>query len=87
VRITTLLLEELALTPADCVAYGDSTSDELLFRHLPLTVAVNAAPAIRELATRVYDGTDLRCAYELGRDLLEGDDVARRPGRTDARAL
>jgi phosphoserine phosphatase len=78
VRITTAMLDELELTPTDCVAYGDSTSDLMLFRHLPLTVAVNAAPAIRELATRAYDGTDLRCAYEIGRTLLDGDDIASR---------
>lgn len=71
VKITTAALNELGLTLGDCVAYGDSTSDVLLFGHLPLTVAVNAAPAIRELASRAYDGPDLRGAYAVGRTLLE----------------
>lgn len=79
VTITTALLHELDLGPRDCVAYGDSTSDVLLFRHLPLTVAVNATPLIGELATRTYDGTDLWSAYAIGRALLNGDGVPNRP--------
>lgn len=79
VSITTAMLDELGLAPTDCVAYGDSTSDVLLFRHLPLTVAVNAAPMIRELATRTYDGSDLRGAYAIGRALLNGEDVPNEP--------
>ena len=57
---------------ADCVAYGDSTSDMLLFRRLPHTVAVNAKPAIRALAAADYRGDDLREAYRAGRALLDG---------------
>jgi phosphoserine phosphatase len=50
VEITQALLSEQGLTPSDCVAYGDSTSDIELFRVLERTVAVNARPFIRDLA-------------------------------------
>jgi phosphoserine phosphatase len=71
VTIATAVLADLGLTSGDCVAYGDSTSDELLFRRLPYTVAVNGKPAIRALAAADYRGDDLRGAYRLGRGLLE----------------
>jgi len=71
VDITMRLLSEFELEQSDCVAYGDSMSDVELFRILERTVAVNAAPLIRELALRSYDGDDLRDAYRLGRELLE----------------
>lgn len=54
------------------VAYGDSASDVPLFRRLPKTVAVNGSPAVRGLARCHYDGGDLRGAYRLGRELLDG---------------
>jgi phosphoserine phosphatase len=79
IRITTSMLDDFGLAATDCVAYGDSTSDVMLFGHLPFTVAVNAAPAIRELATRAYDGTDLRGAYAMGRALLDGNQTSSRP--------
>lgn len=79
IRITASMLDEFGLAPTDCVAYGDSTSDAVLFGRLPFTVAVNAAPAIRELATRTYDGTDLRGAYAMGRALVDGDQDSSRP--------
>lgn len=71
VDITAELLDGLGLTPADCVAYGDSTSDVLLFEWLPHSVAVNAGPAVRHLASAVYDGPDLRGAYVMGRELVD----------------
>ena len=71
VDITAGLLDDLRLCPDDCVAYGDSTSDVMLFEWLPHSVAVNAGPAVRHIATAVYDGPDLRGAYALGRKLLE----------------
>ena len=70
VAITAEALSRLGLTPEACVAYGDSGSDIGLFRWLPHTVAVNAAPAIADLASAHYAGTDLREAYALGRELL-----------------
>ncbi|CAB4869103.1 unannotated protein [freshwater metagenome] len=71
VEIATTIMADLGLSPMECVAYGDSTSDERLFRHLPFSVGINAAPAIRELATRTYDGNDLREAYRIGRALVD----------------
>lgn len=71
VEITMQLLAELALTPSDCVAYGDSISDIELFRALDHTVAVNATPVIRDLAAHIYDGTDMWQAYLAGRALLD----------------
>lgn len=68
-----LVAEELAALGLDtraCVAYGDSLSDEPLFRLLQHTVGVNPSPALAELAATTYVGTDLREAYRLGRELL-----------------
>jgi phosphoserine phosphatase len=58
------------LAARDCVAYGDSTSDEPLFAHLANSVAVNAAPRIEAAARVSYRGEDLREAYAHGRALL-----------------
>nr|WP_240940624.1 haloacid dehalogenase-like hydrolase [Planosporangium flavigriseum] len=77
VRITKSLIDRYGLTTADCVAYGDSTSDVGIFQYLPYTVAVNGNPAIRDLAVASYEGWDLREAYAIGRALLSG----RRPAR------
>lgn len=68
-----LVVDELAALGLDtraCVAYGDSLSDEPLFRMLQHTVGVNPSPALAELAATTYVGTDLREAYRLGRELL-----------------
>lgn len=65
------LMERYQLSPADCVAYGDSSSDVPLFEALPHTVAVNGSPSLRDVAAAVYDGTDLREAYAIGRSLLD----------------
>lgn len=72
VTIADELMDRHGLGASDCVAYGDSTSDMLLFRRLPHTVAVNAKPAIRALAAADYRGDDLREAYRAGRALLDG---------------
>lgn len=72
-----LVDEELAaggLDRDDCVAYGDSLSDEPLFRTLSRTVAVNASPDLAAIAATTYVGGDLREAYALGRGLLTGSD-------------
>lgn len=78
VAITEHLMAEHGLSEADCVAYGDSTSDVGLFTRLPHSVAVNGNVRIRELAARSYVGSDLRQAYALGRALLAG--AAQAPG-------
>ncbi|WP_297498977.1 HAD-IB family phosphatase [Pseudonocardia sp.] len=79
VDITVALLDDFGLTASECVAYGDSTSDVLLFEWLSNTVAVNAIPLLRRLAAAVYDGSDLREAYTAGRALL--DVAAAGPGQ------
>ncbi|MFD5076484.1 HAD family hydrolase [Streptomyces sp. NPDC058371] len=56
------------LDRGSCVAYGDSGSDIPLFRALQDTVAVNAAPAVREIARYHYDGDDLCEAYRIVAD-------------------
>ncbi|MCW0216437.1 MAG: HAD-IB family phosphatase [Pseudonocardia sp.] len=78
VDITAALLDELGIEEAGCVAYGDSTSDVLLFERLRHTVGVNPAPVLRDRAAVVYDGQDLREAYALGRGLLDGASAANR---------
>ncbi|WP_214370076.1 HAD family hydrolase [Pseudonocardia sp. H11422] len=70
VTIADALMADYGLTAADCVAYGDSTSDVALFQRLHHTVAVNGNATIRELAAVSYEGTDLRDAYAAGRALL-----------------
>jgi Haloacid Dehalogenase superfamily, subfamily IB, phosphoserine phosphatase-like len=79
VDITMTLIEELGITEKECVAYGDSTSDTLLFERLPYSVGVNCSPLLRETATVCFDGDDIRGAYELGRQLLEGARAVRCP--------
>lgn len=49
----------------DCVAYGDSMSDTVLFGRVPVSVAVNGDHHVSGLATHTYTGRDLREAYEL----------------------
>ncbi|GAA4555513.1 HAD-IB family phosphatase [Pseudonocardia xishanensis] len=66
------IAEELGLTHDDCVAYGDSRSDVLLFERLSHTVGVNPTALLRGRCAAVYDGEDLRGAYALGRELLDG---------------
>lgn len=73
VEITDAVRARYGIAEADCVAYGDSRSDLALFARLRHTVAVNATPAIVELAAAAYEGTDIREAYALGRELLAGD--------------
>lgn len=79
VEITLDLVKKLGLSLADCVAYGDSTSDVELFRKLHRTVAVNATPATKALAATTYEGHDMWDAYQIGRELLaQGDAVSHR---------
>jgi phosphoserine phosphatase len=65
VRIADRLCREFGVTRADCVAYGDSSSDTDLFGAVPMSVAVNADRHLAGLATHSYTGTDLWEAYEL----------------------
>jgi len=48
---------------SDCVAFGDSMSDYILFKELEHTVSVNGDSKIRTLARYQYEGLDLREAF------------------------
>ncbi|MFJ7207823.1 HAD family hydrolase [Streptomyces sp. NPDC098789] len=59
------LCARFGVSRSDCVVYGDSMTDAVLFGALPVSVAVNARPQVAALATYVYEGRDLREAYRL----------------------
>ncbi|MEV6834449.1 HAD-IB family phosphatase [Streptomyces sp. NPDC051133] len=65
VIIADRLCAEFGVTRAECVAYGDSSSDTELFAVVPVSVAVNADGHLAGLATHSYSGRDLWHAYEL----------------------
>lgn len=65
------LVIEMGISLDDCVAYGDSSSDEPLFELLNHSVAMNASESLRTISRKQYDGWDLREAYELSRQLLD----------------
>ncbi|MFF7050945.1 HAD family hydrolase [Streptomyces griseorubiginosus] len=67
VLIADRLCAEFGVTRADCIAYGDSSSDRDLFGAVPVSVAVNADHHLSEISTHSYTGTDLWDAYELVR--------------------
>ena len=57
------LCRQLGFELRDCVAFGDSMSDYILFKELEHTVSVNGDPGIRTLARYHYDGLDLHEAF------------------------
>lgn len=65
-------VRRLGLSRDQCIAYGDSLSDQPLFATLRRTVAVNATPALRAIAAITYDGDSLLEAWTRGRDLEWG---------------
>ncbi|MFF4318544.1 HAD family hydrolase [Streptomyces sp. NPDC001568] len=65
VGIADQLCARFGVSRVDCVAYGDSLTDAVLFEAVPRSVAVNARPYLAERATYVYEGRDLREAYQL----------------------
>jgi phosphoserine phosphatase len=67
VLIADRLCEQFGVTRADCVAYGDSSSDKDLFGAVPISVAVNADHHLSDISTHSYQGMDLWEAYELVR--------------------
>ncbi|KUO21410.1 HAD family hydrolase [Streptomyces dysideae] len=67
VRIADQLCAGFGVPRADCVAYGDSSSDTDLFGAVPVSVAVNADRYLSGLATHSYMGGDLWEAYVLVR--------------------
>ncbi|MDH6517899.1 phosphoserine phosphatase [Streptomyces sp. SAI-135] len=67
VLIADRLCAQFGVTRADCVAYGDSSSDRDLFAAVPISVAVNADQHLSDISTHSYRGMDLWEAYELVR--------------------
>ncbi|MCX5196289.1 HAD-IB family phosphatase [Streptomyces sp. NBC_00249] len=65
VDVADRLCARFGVTRDHCVAYGDSMTDAVLFEAVPRSVAVNARPYLAERATYVYEGRDLREAYQL----------------------
>ncbi|MEU6893203.1 HAD family phosphatase [Streptomyces sp. NPDC046557] len=65
VDVADRLCARFGVSRDDCVAYGDSLTDSVLFEAVPTSVAVNARPYLAERATHVYRGRDLREAYQL----------------------
>ncbi|MEU7555981.1 HAD-IB family phosphatase [Streptomyces sp. NPDC044571] len=72
VTVADQLCERFGVSRADCVAYGDSVTDAILFEAVSVSVAVNAPPSLAERATHVYVGRDLREAYQLVRMARSG---------------
>ncbi|MFK4099584.1 HAD family hydrolase [Streptomyces sp. NPDC019531] len=68
VLIADRLCEQFGVTRADCIAYGDSSSDKDLFAAVPISVAVNADHHLSDISTHSYKGMDLWEAYELVRN-------------------
>lgn len=76
VTVADRLCEQFGVTRADCIAYGDSSTDVELFAAVPVSVAVNARPYLVERATHVYEGRDLREAYQLTGVVRTGVDAS-----------
>ena len=57
------LCRQLGFELKECVAFGDSMSDYLLFKELEHTVSVNGDLKIRALARYQYEGLDLHEAF------------------------
>ncbi len=57
------LCRQLGFELQDCVAFGDSMSDYLLFKELAHTVSVNGDSRIRDMARYQYEGADLHEAF------------------------
>ncbi|GHG21396.1 hypothetical protein GCM10017567_45130 [Amycolatopsis bullii] len=51
--------------PERCAAVGDSRSDLPLFAAVGTSIALNATPAARAVATHVVDGRDLRAVIPV----------------------
>jgi phosphoserine phosphatase len=71
VTVVEQVLAREGLARDRCVAYGDSLSDLPLFAHLEHTVAVNATPELRRVASVGVDCDDLWPAYRAGRELVD----------------
>ncbi|MGW5689094.1 HAD family hydrolase [Nonomuraea sp. NPDC003754] len=71
VAITRRLLAQYRVPSGRWIAYGDSLSDQPLFAHAPISVAVNAIPELAASATCDYTGISLPDAYTLARGHLD----------------
>ncbi len=69
-RIVEKLCNQLGFELNQCVAFGDSMSDYLLFQELEYTVSINGDSRLRELARYRYEGTDLHAAFVTVCDAL-----------------
>ncbi|WP_027346085.1 HAD family hydrolase [Hamadaea tsunoensis] len=65
VTIADELCARYGVDRSDCVAYGDSMSDAVLFTAVGTSVAVNGDHHVSGIATHRYAGGDLREAYRL----------------------
>lgn len=54
---------QLGFELSQCVAFGDSMSDYLLFRELEHTVSINGDSTLRDLARYQYEGSNLHDAF------------------------
>lgn len=49
----------------ECIAFGDSLSDEPLFSKLTETIAVNASPELKKISKYNYSGNSILEAYRM----------------------
>src|SRR5579863_6915840 len=76
-RLAEQWCNELGFQLNQCVAFGDSMSDYLLFQELEHTVAVNGDARLRDLARYHYDGADLHHAFLAVCDALVSSQAPR----------
>ena len=55
--------DRLGFELKNCVAFGDSMSDYLLFKELEHTVSINGDSTLKSLARYHYEGADLQAAF------------------------
>jgi phosphoserine phosphatase len=76
--------DQLGLELNECVAFGDSISDYLLFKELEHTVSINGDATLRNLARYRYEGSDLHDAFlTVCHALMTPQAVASVDGRCD----
>lgn len=69
-RIVEKWCHQLGFELNQCVAFGDSMSDYLLFQELEHTVSINGDRKLKDLARYRYEGTDLHAAFVTVCDAL-----------------
>lgn len=68
--------KQLGFELKQCVAFGDSMSDYLLFKELEHTVSINGDSTLRNLARYHYQGSDLHDAFLSICDALQKSQAA-----------